>query len=190
MPVAFDHCVTFGVVLAILLADIRSARMERARQPARTGKVPFPPSCGGRCDAKTVRNQLSALRVSSSGGHCAQSILVLPVLRWRRRQPNLLPARGRPHESRWELRMHEAMYRYQLRFGWRPIGPHRALGDALFDAIAVSCPGARAMGCSTERWGSSYSICPSCFGFGSRPLPGAPELEAIRRRVGEAFPEA
>ena len=93
-------------------------------------------------------------------------------------------------ESRWELGMHEAMYRYQLHLGWRPIGPHRALGDPLFHAVAVSCATCEGNGLIDRSEGASYSICGSCYGFGSRPLPGTPEIDAIRRRVGKAFPAA
>ena len=84
--------------------------------------------------------------------------------------------------------MYEAMYRYQLHFGWRPIGPHRALGDPLIDAATVLCPACEGHGLIDRSEGCRFAICSSCFGFGSRPLPGAPEIEAIRQRVGDVFP--
>jgi hypothetical protein len=84
--------------------------------------------------------------------------------------------------------MHEAMFRYQLHFGWRPIGPHRALGDPLMNAVIGSCAACKGNGLVDRLDGASYSICASCYGFRTRLLPGAPEIDEIRRQVGEAFP--
>ena len=62
----------------------------------------------------------------------------------------------------------------QLHFGWRPIGPHRAMGDPLFGAVATRCASCDGNGLINRSDGASYSICGSCFGFGTRPFPGAP----------------
>lgn len=91
--------------------------------------------------------------------------------------------------SRWRLGMHEAMFRYELRCGWKPIGPHRQLGDALYGAVAKGCRTCDGNGLIDRLEGASYAICESCHGFGTLPLPGAPEIDAIRRQVAEAYPD-
>ena len=93
-------------------------------------------------------------------------------------------------ESRWLLGMHEAMYRYQLILGWKPIGPHRALGDALWHEVSIGCDRCQGAGLIDRNDGASYTICASCYGFGLRPFPGAPQIVSIRQRVAAEYPEA
>lgn len=89
--------------------------------------------------------------------------------------------------TRWGLTMHEAMLRYQLHFGLKPIGPHRSLADELFAAVTRPCPDCDEGLVAGDQMAR---ICPTCRGFRSLPVPGAPELLRVRAEVLTRFPES
>jgi hypothetical protein len=99
-------------------------------------------------------------------------------------------ASRKDQRSRWSLGMHEAMMRYQLRYGLKPIGPHRKLADALLNAVTERCSRCDGGGLFDARDGATWRLCPHCRGFGVLPLPNAPELKAVRAEVGARFPGA
>lgn len=92
--------------------------------------------------------------------------------------------------SRWSLGMHEAMLRYQLHYGLRPIGPHRKLADRLLDAVTETCPGCDGEGLLDSGDRATWTLCSRCRGFGALPFPNAPELKTVRAEVAAKFPGA
>jgi hypothetical protein len=86
--------------------------------------------------------------------------------------------------------MHEAMFRYQLRVGWLPIGPHREVGEALLSGLGRRCDGCGGVGLRERDGGERCEICPSCHGFAHGPYPGDPIIGIARARVAERFPGA
>jgi hypothetical protein len=90
----------------------------------------------------------------------------------------------------WHLSMHEAMARYQSRYGLKPIGPHRTMADNLFSAVTVTCNTCGGRGLRDLDWGASCEICGVCRGLGCLFSASVTDLIEIRLRVLEAFPDA
>jgi len=67
---------------------------------------------------------------------------------------------------------------------WSPVREReytrKALGDRMSDHRRSESHGL----------GKPWKVCPSCEGFGSLPLPNAPELKAIRAEVAMQYPAA
>ncbi len=90
----------------------------------------------------------------------------------------------------WHPRMHEAMALYQTRYRLKPIGPHRRMTDELFAPVRATCPACAGRGLRDTVGGRSWQVCSTCRGFGSYFTKPADEIEALRRRVLEAYPDA
>jgi hypothetical protein len=86
--------------------------------------------------------------------------------------------------------MHEAMALYQTRYRLKPIGPHRGMTDELFAAVRATCPACAGRGLRDTVGGRSWQVCSTCRGFGAYFTKPADEIEALRRRVLEAYPDA
>ncbi len=90
----------------------------------------------------------------------------------------------------WHPRMYEAMAQYQTRYRLKPIGPHRRMTDELFSTVRVNCPACSGRGLRDTADGSSWQPCTACQGIGSLFTKPAEEIEALRRRVLAAYPDA
>ena len=86
--------------------------------------------------------------------------------------------------------MHERMAAYQYVYGLKPNGPHRPLADRLLTPLRITCERCEGRGlCSgpdVNRW-YLCSVCEGTRGFWSR---SPEEIEAVRREVLQAFPDA
>lgn len=96
---------------------------------------------------------------------------------------------GRGGYDGWHYTMHEAMARYQSRYGLKPMGPHCGMADELLRDATVDCDvclgrGLRDVG--GDRWES----CQRCSGFGSVFALSADEIQRRRQRVLDAYPGA
>jgi diguanylate cyclase (GGDEF)-like protein len=86
--------------------------------------------------------------------------------------------------------MYEAMARYQSKYGLKPIGPHRKMADELLGSLNEKCEPCDGRGLRDTAHGSSWQVCAACRGFGSFFTRPAYEIQALRRRVLAAYPEA
>ena len=91
-------------------------------------------------------------------------------------------------ESRWNLGVFEMMADHQIYYGFTPRGPHhrRLMPAITWTRRCTVCDG---VGLVDTHRGERYRICRPCHGFGRFPLPGAPEIEAFRRKVARKYPE-
>ena len=92
---------------------------------------------------------------------------------------------GKDQRSRWMLKTDERKLRYQLHFGLTPMGSHRKLSDDLLKAVIRPCSHCDGEGVLEAHRADAWKVCPSCEGFGSLPLPNAPELKTIRAQVAK-----
>lgn len=98
---------------------------------------------------------------------------------------------GEPGEyDGWHPGMHEAMARYQSKYGLKPIGPHRKMADELLGSLNESCEPCDGRGLRDTANGRSWQVCAACRGFGSFFTRPAYEIQALRRRVLAAYPDA
>lgn len=75
---------------------------------------------------------------------------------------------GQKHEFAGpHLSMHEAMARYQLTSGLKPIGPHRKLADKLPSEKRGRCRDCGGQGVVEADNGQGWTTCPSCDGAGA-----------------------
>jgi RecJ-like exonuclease len=86
--------------------------------------------------------------------------------------------------------MHEAMGRYQNKYGLKPIGPHRRLADELFADASVACVSCKGRGLLDGSTTEAWIHCPRCQGMGFVWRRSAGQVEALRRQVLQAFPDA
>jgi len=86
--------------------------------------------------------------------------------------------------------MYEAMARYQSKYGLKPIGPHRKMADELLGSLNEKCKVCDGRGLRNMARGSSWRVCEACRGFGSFFTRPAYEIQALRRRVLAAYPDA
>lgn len=97
---------------------------------------------------------------------------------------------GEPGEyDGWHPGMHEAMARYQSKYGLKPIGPHRKMADELLGSLNEKCESCNGRGLRDTATGS-WQVCPACRGFGSFFTRPAYEIQVLRRRVLAAYPDA
>jgi diguanylate cyclase (GGDEF)-like protein len=90
----------------------------------------------------------------------------------------------------WHPGMYEAMARYQSKYGMKPIGPHRKMADELLGALNEKCGPCDGRGLRDTAHGSSWQVCAACRGFGSFFTRPGYEIQALRRRVLAAYPDA
>ncbi len=86
--------------------------------------------------------------------------------------------------------MHEAMARYQSRYGLKPVGPHRRMADELFESASVECEACQGRGLHDAGASADYEICPTCSGFGWFFARSHEEIQQLRQRILDAFPDA
>jgi diguanylate cyclase with GGDEF domain len=90
----------------------------------------------------------------------------------------------------WHPGMHEAMARYQSMYRLKPIGPHRKMADELLGSISKKCEPCGGRGLRDTANGHSWQVCEACRGFGAFFTRPAHEIQALRRRVLAAYPDA
>jgi hypothetical protein len=90
----------------------------------------------------------------------------------------------------WRLGMHELMAVYQYVYGLKPIGPHRPMADRLLSPLRLRCGACGGRGLRPGREHERFSLCPMCEGTGGTWSCTPEEVEAIRREVLRAFPDA
>lgn len=86
--------------------------------------------------------------------------------------------------------MHEAMAWYQLRYGLKPIGPHRHFADKVMSGAFQTCPECSGYGYHDVRRGKSYRICKFCDGAGYSLAISAEEFFILRAIVLAEYPNA
>lgn len=89
----------------------------------------------------------------------------------------------------WGYSVVELMCRYALRRGLSPMGPHRGYADQVFEGAFCRCLRCEGRG-NLITADESYRLCPRCHGDGVRPTRPRPEIEALRERVLERYPDA
>lgn len=98
---------------------------------------------------------------------------------------------GEPGEyDGWHPGMHEAMARYQSKYGLKPIGPHRKMADELLGSLNEKCKPCDGRGLRDTAHGSSWQVCAACRGFGYFFTRPTYEIQALRRRVLATYPDA
>jgi len=90
----------------------------------------------------------------------------------------------------WHYSMHEAMAKYQICYGLKPIGPHRPMADELFREATITCETCGGRGLRDIHEGASWEHCRACRGLGIHFTKPAAEIAEIRRRILDAFPDA
>lgn len=84
----------------------------------------------------------------------------------------------------------ETFARYQVTFGFRFEGPHRALVEQLLGDVVESCYACGGHGLAGTYGGMGLLACPLCHGTGSIYTIDLQELERRRQQVLKAYPEA
>jgi len=98
---------------------------------------------------------------------------------------------GQEHQfDGWYLTMHERMAVYQYVYGLKPIGPHRPLADDVLAGKREPCRSCDGRGIVTLRRADHWALCATCEGTGGHWNCSPEELEALRRRVIEDFPDS
>ena len=90
----------------------------------------------------------------------------------------------------WQPTMHEAMAQYQTLYRLKPIGRHRRMTDELFASAHATCQACKGHGLQDSKDCRSWQVCNACRGLGSVFTRPADEIEALRRRVLAAHPDA
>ncbi len=89
----------------------------------------------------------------------------------------------------WGHSVVEMMCRYADLSGLVPTGPHRPYANEVFRGVFFPCLRCEGRG-NLVVPDESYRVCPRCDGYGVRPALPWPEIEALRERVLERYPEA
>jgi hypothetical protein len=84
----------------------------------------------------------------------------------------------------------EAMGMYQLRTGFKPIGPHHPHADRLLGRLTRSCTACAGKGLLDIDNGRTWRDCPACKGLGAVLEGTAEEIAEARYLILESFPEA
>jgi len=90
----------------------------------------------------------------------------------------------------WLLGMHEDMAVYQYVYGLKPIGPHRPMADRLLVPLRLLCKACAGRGLRPSRENERWRLCPVCEGTQGIWRCTPEEVEAVRREVLRAFPDA
>jgi len=90
----------------------------------------------------------------------------------------------------WYYTTHEAMARYQSRYGLKPIGPHRQMADDLFADTTVECEQCQGRGLRDIGAGETYAVCQRCGGFGRFFSRSREAIHRLRQKVLDAYPDA
>jgi RecJ-like exonuclease len=91
----------------------------------------------------------------------------------------------------WWYIAHEEMANHQIRYGTKPIGPHRRFSDDLFAGVYTPCAACSGRGLlnSTDE-AETFQHCPACEGLGATINCTTEEFEAKRQRLLKEFPDA
>ena len=88
----------------------------------------------------------------------------------------------------WQYSMIEQMGCYQRVTGFKPIGLHRQVADLLLKrTICQSCSGRGVLGPDEPR---AWQNCPNCNGNGYYLADTPDEINEIRRRIRQDFPDS
>ena len=90
----------------------------------------------------------------------------------------------------WHYIAHERMANHQIRYGTKPMGPHRPREFALFDGIVTNCTVCDGYGLLNDIDKRTAIHCAKCEGLGSLVNCTPKEFEAIRQNVLKEFPDA
>jgi len=90
----------------------------------------------------------------------------------------------------WQPTMHEAMAQYQTLYRLKPMGRHRRMTDDLFASAKARCQACKGHGLQDSADVRSWQVCKACRGLGSLFTRPADEIDALRRRVLAAHPDA
>jgi hypothetical protein len=99
---------------------------------------------------------------------------------------------GRHHgvADGWHLTMHEAMAKYQYTYGFKPMGPHRALVHELLGAYRASCVRCNGRGVVDLGGGTDWRGCPECETTGGYWTCTEEYLTQARLQVVKEFPDS
>lgn len=89
----------------------------------------------------------------------------------------------------WSYSMHEAMWAYEERTGFKPIGAHRMLADLLLAPMLRLCDFCAGRGL-IDKGDDDYKCCPNCRGLTAVRTVSDAEFDACRRRIAAEFPDA
>ena len=90
----------------------------------------------------------------------------------------------------WRLSMIEAMARYQNAYGLKTIGPHRHMADKLLRPLHARCEVCGGETILTDPVDVNWYDCPKCEGTGIFFTIPESEVDAARKKVLQAFPDA
>lgn len=80
--------------------------------------------------------------------------------------------------------------RYQALMGLKPYGPHSSLADSLLKNITCKCTTCDGTGLYGTYGGLGWRVCPTCHGLGEIYRISPDELQALRQRVLDRYPDA
>jgi phage FluMu protein Com len=86
--------------------------------------------------------------------------------------------------------MIELMGCYQQLHGLKALGDHRPLTDKLFEGTTTKCLRCNGSGLLDAKGGKTCVHCPRCRGLRVVYIISQEEVEAIRQKVIEAYPNA
>jgi len=84
----------------------------------------------------------------------------------------------------------QAMARYQAIEGLKPVGPHRHLANSLLKNITCKCSTCDGTGLYGTYGGMGWRICTACHGLGETYRITVGELQALRQKVLDRYPDA
>ena len=90
----------------------------------------------------------------------------------------------------WQPTMHEAMAQYQTLYRVKPIGCHRRMTDELFASVRATCQACNGHGLRDAEDRRRWQRCHACRGLGSVFSKPANDIEALRKQILSAYPEA
>lgn len=80
--------------------------------------------------------------------------------------------------------------RYQALMGLKPLGRHIALAESLLKDITCMCPTCNGTGLYGTYGALGWLACPTCHGLGATYRITLDELQALRQRVLDRYPDA
>jgi len=82
------------------------------------------------------------------------------------------------------------MAQYQTLYRLKPMGRHRGMIDKLFASVRARCEACKGHGLQDRADVRSWQVCKACRGLGSVFTRPTDEIDALRRRVLAAHPDA
>jgi len=90
----------------------------------------------------------------------------------------------------WQYGLIELMGVYARLRGLKPLGDHRPLADKLFKGTTTKCLRCNGSGLLDAKRGKTWIDCPDCRGLRHVYIISREEVEAIRQKVLDAYPNA